>query len=161
MPCLKYATLSLRRNADLAAWLSCSCSNTHLAAQLSLSCSNVDSNMHNNANNNTNMRNNANNIKCRVMNMELDQISTMRIQVSNKCSLLITKLSNEFMHYTKNCISIKNVLTNNNALCLFVHYVQAFMNSIATIQFHLLLHHLDPRTKIKVKGNQNPLFVIL
>jgi hypothetical protein len=69
------------------------------------------------------MRNNANNIKCKVMNMELDQILAMRIQVSNKCSLLITKLSNEFMHYTQNCISIKNVLTNNNALFLFVHYV--------------------------------------
>jgi hypothetical protein len=41
--------------------------------------------MRNNVNNNTNMHNNANNIKCKVMNMELDQISTMKIQVSNKC----------------------------------------------------------------------------
>jgi len=81
--------------------------------QLSLSYSNVDSNI-------INMCNNANNIKCKVMNMELDQILAMGIQVSNKCSLLITKLSNEFMHYTKNCISIKNVLTYNNALCLFI-----------------------------------------
>lgn len=35
------------------------------------------------------MHNDANNIKCRVMNMELDQILAMKIQVNNKCSLLI------------------------------------------------------------------------
>ncbi len=133
-PCLKFVTLLLCSNADLVAWLSRSCSNTHLTTWfshscnnahlkvwLSLSCSNVDSNIVNTRNNTNN--NNANNIKCKVMNMELDQILAMRIQASNKCSLLITKLSNVFMHYTKICINIKNVLTNNNALCLFVHYV--------------------------------------